>query len=90
MWGLLSEGELFHTRETPGPVHGSPEIVGGDNSTCNVRPDISMYDHVLLWGPPMTPGSLAVCGLPADSLITPFVIGSTGANWNAVWVFNRL
>ena len=30
------------------------KIVRGDIYTCSVRPNISMYEHALLWGPPMT------------------------------------
>ena len=59
-----------------------PAIVGGAISTCSVRPDVSMHQHALLWGPPMTPGSLAAGGFFAGSLITP-----SDANWNAVWAF---
>ena len=43
--------------------------MAGAISTCMMRPDISMHQHALLWGPPMTPGSLAAGGLPAGSLI---------------------
>ena len=46
-----------------------PETVGGAISTCSVRPDVSMHQDALLWGPPMTPGSLAAGGFPAGSLI---------------------
>ena len=60
-----------------------PEIVGGAISTCSVRPDVSMHQHALLWGPPMTPGSLAACWQSHNSICN----GSTGANWNAVWAF---
>ena len=51
-----------------------PEIVGGAISTCSVRPDVSMHQYGLLWGPPMTPGNLAAGGFPAGSLITPSVM----------------
>ena len=51
-----------------------PAIVEGAISTCSVRPDVSMHQHALLWGPPMTPGSLAAGGFFAGSLITPSVM----------------
>ena len=41
-----------------------PEIVRGAISTCSVRPDVSMHQDALLWGPPMTPGSLAAGSFP--------------------------
>ena len=46
----------------------APEIVEG----CHFHLQCdSMHQHALLWGPPMTPGSLVAGGFPAGSLITP-------------------
>ena len=52
------------------------KLVGGGGGGCHFHlrceaADVSMHQHPLLWGPPMTPGSLAAGGFPAGSLITP-------------------
>ena len=52
------------------PVGGSPNIVWGAEFLLQCE-SWSLHQHALLWGPPMTPGSLAAGGSLAGSLMTP-------------------
>ena len=59
-------------------IHGSPEIVGGADSTCSVRAGISTSMHCC--GVPHEPWGVRqlLASLSAGSLITPSVMA---AHW---------
>ena len=59
MWALLRVKGSINSGGICGSSSWLPETVGGAIYTCSVRPDVSMHQDALLWGPPMTPGSLA-------------------------------